>query len=405
MKKVTLLIACSALLWGACKKEEPVTAVPEEADPALLAVQRTLLHLDYNYAPSIPRYLITAGLQPVTIDNAKAALGRVLFYDKSLSQDGSISCASCHEPTRAFSDLAGFSTGVGGQRLERQSMPLANTANFAAHYRALDAHGAPPFLWDGRASNVVEVARLAITNPHEMGMTLSEWVERIRAKDYYTYLWKKTFGHTTPTEAEALQALSEFVDAISAASSPFDAAMERHAGNPQFTVTVDTIRHLYYGPIITRTVRPPEGFTVSEFRGMRLFTNHCSSCHSPIRPFQEVFEACNGLDMEYKDQGKGRMTGNPKDNGVFKAASLRNVMFTPPFMHDGRFKTLREVIDFYSTGIQPHPNLHPLLREADGSPKRFNFSEEDKEDLLAFLRMLTDFRPGGDARFSDPFRR
>ncbi|MCS7035134.1 MAG: cytochrome c peroxidase [Saprospiraceae bacterium] len=408
MRKVTLLIACFALLWVACKKEESTVAVvPDETDPGLLAVKRTLVHLDYNYAPNLPNYLITAGLQPVAIDNAKAALGRVLFYDKSLSRDGRISCASCHEPTRAFSDLMGFSMGVGNQRLERQSMPLANTANFAAHYRALDANGAPPLLWDSRTTSIAEVSRFAITNPHEMGMTLSEWMERIRAKDYYAYLWKKAFGHSTPTEAEALQALGEFVGAISAAGSPFDAAMERHAGNPQFTVTVDSIRVFYYGPIVIPTTRvvPPAGFTLSEFRGMRLFTNHCSSCHSPIRPFQTVFEACNGLSTEYKDQGKGLRTGKAQDNGVFKAASLRNVMLTPPFMHDGRFKTLREVIDFYSTGIQPHPNLHPLLRNADGSPKRFNFSDQDKEDLVSFLKMLTDFRPGGDVRFSDPFRR
>ncbi|MCS6929586.1 MAG: hypothetical protein NZM43_08835 [Saprospiraceae bacterium] len=405
MKRIVLLLACFALLWVGCKEEEPIAIAPDETDPELKAVQRTLLHLDYDYTTNLPRYLLAAGLQPVPVNNAKAALGRVLFYDKSLSQNGRISCASCHDPTRAFSDLMGFSVGVSGERMERQSMPLANTANFAAHYRPLDEHGSPPLLWDGRATSVQEVARLAITNPHEMNMTIEEWIARIRARDYYPYLWRKAFGHAKPTETEAFEAIAEFVGAIGAANSPFDIAMERNAGNPQGSITTDTVRSLYYGPIITTRVVPPPFFTVSEFRGMRLFTNHCSSCHSPIRPFQTVFEACNGLDLEYKDQGKGRRTKKLKDNGVFKCTSLRNVALTPPFMHDGRFKTLREVIDFYSTGIQHHPNLHPLLRNFDGSPKRFNFSEQDKEDLVNFLKMLTDFRPGGDVRFSDPFRR
>lgn len=404
MKKITLLLLLLALLAAACKKDGPAVVQDDATDLLdMLAVSRAFHPLDYDYTPVLPNYLRAVGLQPVPIDNAKAALGRVLFYDKSLSRDGSVSCASCHDQKRAFADAQGFSAGVGGQSLERQSLPLGNTASFGAHYRVLNANGMPPFLWDGRATSADEVSLTAITSPHEMNMTLPEILERIRTKSYYRGLWRQAFGHPEPQTPELLQALSAFVNAIGAARSAFDAGMEMNAGDPQGTI--DTVRNLYYGPsTVLPIITPPPGFSLSQFRGMRLFTRHCSACHSPIRPFQEVFEACNGLAIEYKDQGKGKMTGNPKDNGVFKSVSLRNVALTAPYMHDGRFKTLGEVIDFYSTGIQPHPNLHPLLRNTAGGPRHFNFSPQEKQDLLQFLEMLTDHRLLNDVRYTDPFR-
>lgn len=406
MKKITLSLFLLALLAAACKKEGPTVMGEESTDFLDMVVNRAFHSLDYDYAPVLPNYLRATGLQPVSVDNAKAALGRVLFYDKSLSRHGNISCASCHDQRRAFADAQGFSIGIGGQPLERQSLPLGNTAGFGAHYRVLNANGMPPFLWDGRTTSADEVSLMAITSPHEMNMTLPEILERIRTKDYYRGLWRRAFGHMEPKAPEVLQALSEFVNAIGAARSDFDAAMEMNTGNPRDTIVMDTVRNLYYGPPITilPILTPPPGFSLSQFRGMRLFTRHCSACHSPIRPFQEVFEACNGLAMEYKDQGKGKMTGDSKDNGVFKSVSLRNVARTAPYMHDGRFKTLGEVIDFYSTGIQPHPNLHPLLRNAAGGPRHFNFSPQEKQDLLQFLEMLTDHHLLSDVRYDNPFR-
>ncbi|MCS7035133.1 MAG: cytochrome c peroxidase [Saprospiraceae bacterium] len=406
MKKITLPLLFLVLLAAACKKEGPVAVQEESADVLETRMLERAFHpLDYDYSTVLPNYLRATGLQPVSIDNAVAALGRVLFYDKSLSRDGSMACASCHDQKRAFADAKGFSLGASGQRIERQSLPLGNTASFAAHYRSLNAHGAPSLFWDGRTTSADEVARMAITSPREMNMTLSEVVERIRTKDYYRALWRKAFGHPEPKESEMLQALSEFVRAIGSTRSPFDIAMEMNAGDPHSKASEDTVRTIYCGRDTTIVViTPPAGFSVSEFRGLRLFGRHCSSCHSAIRPFQEVFEACNGLSMEYKDQGKGKVTGNPKDNGVFKSVSLRNVARTAPYMHDGRFKTLGEVIDFYSTGIQPHPNLHPLLRNAAGGPRHFNFSPQDKRDLVDFLEMLTDDQLITDARFSSPFK-
>ncbi len=113
--------------------------------------------------------------------------------------------------------------------------------------------------------------------------------------------------------------------------------------------------------------------------------------------------ACNGLDLEYGDKGLGSITGNPADNGVFKSPSLRNIALTAPYMHDGRFKTLNDVVEFYSTGVQDHPNLHPAMRAANGSA-RLNLSTQEKADLVAFLHTLTDDFLKTDERFSNPFK-
>jgi cytochrome c peroxidase len=144
------------------------------------------------------------------------------------------------------------------------------------------------------------------------------------------------------------------------------------------------------------------GFSSRENNGRDLFVANCSKCHSPIRAFQDVFEACNGLDLEYVDQGRGKLTGNASDNGVFKAPSLRNIAVTAPYMHDGRFKTLEEVIEFYSTGVKNHPNLHPQMLH-NGDPN-LHLSTQQKQDLIAFLKTLTDNKLATDYRFSNPFK-
>lgn len=406
MKRILFLTTILTFLLAACQQKDMLWTTPEVEEEAAArwakSAQEHLAFLDYNYTQNVPRYLLVAEVEKPVVNHAKAALGRVLFYDKSLSRNSDVSCASCHKQMRAFADSAGFSMGTGGQLMSRQSLPLNYTVNFRQHHRSWNTEEAPRLMWDGRATSLEEVMQMAITHPREMNMTLPEVMERIRSKDFYLHLWQKAFGHAEPKASEMLEALSQFVGAMSAHRTRFDELMELHAGNPR--ATIDTVRHFYYGPIDI-IVTPPRGFTLSEFRGMQLFSTHCSPCHSPIRRFQEVFEACNGLEVEYEDQGKGKVTGNPKDNGVFKSLPLRNIGLTAPFMHDGRFKTMAEVIDFYSTGIKPHPNLHPLLRNPNGSPKQMNFSAQNKQDLINFIKILTDFDAGGDVRFSDPFRR
>jgi cytochrome c peroxidase len=141
----------------------------------------------------------------------------------------------------------------------------------------------------------------------------------------------------------------------------------------------------------------------SENRGRLIFVNNCSKCHSPVRKLQEVNEACNGLEINYADQGKGRITGNPADNGVFKSPSLRNVALTAPYMHDGRFKTLGEVVEFYSSGVKHHANLHPVMFKNDGT-YNLNLNAQQKTDLIRFLHTMTDNTLAKDERFANPFK-
>lgn len=418
MKKLLLLMLLVSQF--ACQKNDDFLTknLPNNGDEEI----RAALHLNmkqYDFQAKLPNYLVTMGLENPDIDNQKAHLGRVIFYDKNLSKDGKVSCGSCHKQSLAFADDEAFSSGIEGRKTSRNSMALTNVSNFAAHYTTLNGKK-PALLWDGRANDVVNQAPLAFANPHEMGLTMSQVVEKARAMEYYPYFMTQAFGDPNVTEARLLEGLQEFVRALGSANSKLDLALEKVNGdlfgkyNTTVPITVlrDTIIQHYYGTITTTLtvvvgadtiVNPLLNFSESELRGRTLFAFNCTKCHSPIRSLQEEFMACNGLEMNYSDKGLGDVTGKPADVGIFKSPSLRNIALTAPYMHDGRFNTLGEVIDFYNTGIQPHPNLHPLLRDANGQVLTMNFSVQDKKDLIAFLNTMTSSEVLSDKRFSNPF--
>ncbi|MBV6439969.1 MAG: hypothetical protein EPGJADBJ_01627 [Saprospiraceae bacterium] len=404
MKKTIYLLALLLFLF-ACQKSEWITREEQNVLPDYAAEFEAWLDLPpvfVSYQRTLPKYLQAVGMSPAPVADAKATLGRVLFYDKNLSLDRSTACASCHKQSNAFSDDAALSTGIKGLQGTRNAMPIANVASFSAHYRSINGLH-PLLLWDNRAADVAEQSKLAFLNDHEMGMTMEGIAQRIKELSYYPYLWEKVYGHFNVTEEEVLECLAEFVGAIGSHQSKFDLALEKANGDINFT-GMDTIVHqIYSGTTTTIVPIGLPGFNVRELRGRDLFVAHCSGCHSPIRPFLEVLEACNGLDMSYADQGIGALTGNPADNGVFKAPSLRNIQLTAPYMHDGRFKTLEEVVEFYSTGVKDHPNLHPAMRRDNGTI-HLNLSSVEKADLIAFLQTLTDPTTSGDERFSNPFR-
>ena len=400
-----LLVLLLALSLLACKKEDFVVKESGNVLPEYVAAYEAWLDLPPLFLPyqtQLPNYLKVAGLTPRPASDAKATLGRVLFYDKNLSADRSISCASCHKQAKAFSDNVAFSTGIAGLKGSRNAMPIANVASFSAHYSLLAAEH-PLLLWDNRASTVAEQSKLAFLNDHEMGMTMEQVAGRIREQSYYPYLWNQIYGDFEVTEEKVLECLNEFVGAIGSHQSRFDEALERVSGDINFSSSDTVILTIYTGTDTTFVSGGLPGFNQSENRGRDIFVANCSKCHSPIRPFQEVFEACNGLDLVYPDQGIGQITGNPAQNGVFKAPSLRNIAFTAPYMHDGRFNTLEEVVDFYSTGVKDHPNLHPLMRH-DGKI-HLDLTHQEKQDLVAFLHTLSDPLTLTDKRFSNPFKK
>lgn len=434
MKK-QLLVPLGALVLlcaVACQKEEPYEVRELATDAAFTSTAAGVpISLSvFSYNDPLSPYLTGIGLPSKIVDSRKAALGRVLFYDKTLSKDGSISCGSCHQQAFAFGDNEPFSRGVGGQLGVRNTLALGNVPNFSAQYTPVEGR-AQQLLWDGRAGSVVAQAPMAFTNPHEMGMTMAEVTERVRQASYYEYFFQKAYGDLDVTEARVLEALQEFVGAIGSSKSKLDLALEKVNGDFFGTTTqinvvtqthvVDSIRTIvfnyYYGststtfvtPVFgTDTVRidtivlPLMGFSDTELRGRNLFAAHCTKCHTPLRPAHEVFMACNGLEMNYADPGLGGITGRAEDMGVFKAPSLRNVAFTAPYMHDGRFKTLEEVLDFYSTEVKNHPNLHPLLRQPDGSTQ-INLTAQEKAQIIAFLKTMSADAIRTDQRFANPF--
>lgn len=391
-----LLFALGAFLFASCAKDDVETIVKHYPDEDLAIIQANL-NLPSNpidYTPALPAHL--AGFSATaagTIDDDMATLGRVIFYDKSISKDGSISCASCHEQTLGFADDRAVSEGVEDNETDRNSLALGAFVSFRRYYNMVIGGGARAgFFWDEGAPQLEVQAKATIENKKEMGMDLGELVDRLQGIDYYQPLFRAAFRRDNAIDEDNIAfAVSEFVNSIISAEAKFDQAHPNNTSPNQLQADWS-------------------GFTAMENRGKNLFVDNCSSCHgfslSPAFAFMSGVAQTvgnNGLDLEYEDNGVGERSSLMADNGKFKIPLLRNVEVTGPYMHDGRFETLEEVIDFYSEGIQNHDNLDQKLRGSDGKAKQMNFSNQEKQDLIAFLHTLTDDAMMSAERFSDPF--
>ena len=311
--------------------------------------------------------------------NHKATLGRVLFYDTKLSINESVNCASCHKQELAFADDVAFSEGFDGQITTRNSLPLGNTVGFET------AYGGPSgslFAWDEANEDIASQSKAAIISEIEMGLDMDQLANRLAGDDVYSILFEKAYGDSDILEHRILDAIEEFVNRIISDNSRFDHELINNRFNP---------------------VTDFNGFSEEENMGKSLYFQHCTNCHSVDHRFAILAVANNGLDAVYEDKGLGGRTTKLEDMGVFKVPFLRNIELTAPYMHDGRFETLREVIDHYSEGIADHPNLHPNLKEF-GEPKRMNFTEQEKNALEAYLKTLTDEELKADVKFSNPFK-
>lgn len=333
--------------------------------------------ISYQYANlNLPAHFNTLQLRQFdntpssnTVTDAGATLGRVLFYDKRLSGNHTTSCASCHVQANGFGDPAQFSTGFEGGQTGRHSPALAN-GRYYENGR---------FFWDERALSLEEQVLIPIQDAVEMGLTLDEMVARIEAEAYYAPLFAGAFGNTDITPERVSFALAQFVRSMVSYQSKYDVGVASNFAN----------------------------FTPQENRGRQIFNGrgNCNDCHTT-----DVFvleEAKNiGLDAITTDLGLAGTTGNQQDEGKFKVASLRNVAVSGPYMHDGRFQTLAEVVQFYNNDVQNHPNLAPELRQGgpNGQPRRLNLNANDRAALVAFLETLTDNAFLTDPKFSDPFQ-
>jgi cytochrome c peroxidase len=312
----------------------------------------------------------TPASNPITDEGA--TLGRVLFYDKNLSANRTVACASCHKPELGFSDDRVLSVGFDGGETARHSMGLTNARYYAAGQ----------FFWDQRAATLEDQVLMPFLDEVEMGMTLETLVQRVQGGPYYPELFEAAFGDMTVTPERISRALAQFIRSIVSTKSRYDVGRAqvsaRSVDFPNFTAEENLGKFLFSSP-------PPRG-------GFACFVCHQGEGMVP------VMATSNGLDATITDRGYGEVTGRATDEGTFKVPSLRNVELTAPYMHDGRFATLEEVIDHYSDGVEPSPNLSgPLAAFV------FNMTDTQKAALVAFLKTLTDRELVEDPKFSDPF--
>lgn len=381
-KKSLVLFSLACIVVIACKKSSDSV---DPVDP--VAAVLNLPSTPFNYSNiALPAYLNTPPIQaqvnttatnPIT-DNG-ATLGRVLFYDKSLSINNTIACASCHKQASGFADTEVKSKGFNGGLTGRNSMSLID-ARFYPNGR---------FFWDQRATTLEEQTLTPIQDLVEMGMTLPQLESKLRTLAYYPTLFQKAFGDTAINSGRISSALAQFVRSIVSYQSKYDAGRAAFpVGNPP----------------------PPDApfanFTPQENRGKEIFLSPiggCAPCHGS-ETFTAPQEKNNGIDMATTDRGFGAVTNDINLDATFKSTSLRNVELTAPYMHDGRFQTLEEVVEHYSSGVKNHPNLSPQLRLPNGQPRLANLSAQDKAALVAFLKTLTDPTIATEVKYSNPFK-
>jgi cytochrome c peroxidase len=394
-----------AFAVSSCLEDRQITTSPASEPLSFSNEERAVLgeelNLD-NFLPvaevRLPRHIASGtpdGSDRITIppgDQSKALLGRVLFYDTQLSATGETSCATCHKQELAFGDDLAFSKGINGAVTKRNSIALGSVPTFASEISGYGetqddgstvTQGTVAFFWDERAETIKQQSTMTIEDEIEMGRDLEELAEDLRRQEMYRILSRKAYGTDNLTADRITLALEKFCASITSMDTPFDDLMDARFFQPQEELE--------------------RNFSAEQIRGLELFGQNCASCHGfnltqPVEPI-----ASNGLDQDPTDPGVGKFRGEAFD-GVFKVPFLRNVALTGPYMHDGRFATLREVVDHYSEGIQPHRNLHHTFFQRFGNTGGFQFSEEDKRALVTFLEMTTDRTVPFDARLSDPFR-
>lgn len=362
LRSLAAAVATAVVLIG-CKPDPELPAGPDvnpQATPYSLVIP-----------PFFPPMDIPSD-NPLTVEGIE--LGRHLFWEGQLSLDGSISCGSCHLPEHGFSDPNTVSLGVNGTPGTRQSMALMNLG------------WARDFFWDGRAATLEEQLLEPVPNPIEMNLPWPEALERLRNNDLYPPMYQAAFGTTEITVDRTVKALAQFLRTMISKDAKFD---KWRRG--EYTMTEEEFRGY---ELFLREGGDPDIVQGGEFGA------DCFHCHGEAGlQFSNYLPANNGLDSEFTDLGVGAITGNPLDNGKFKTPSLRNVELTAPYMHDGRFATLEEVIDHYNSGGHPSTTISPFMKYTDGG---LMLTPQSKADLVAFLKSLTDTEFTANPAFGNP---
>ena len=397
MKKfpfLSLLFAFLLITGYSCKQDGGDFEINyyDPDDYAMMSQYLDLPDFPEDYTQKFPDYY--RGGSTARFDKDQATLGRVLFYDKKLSKDQTVSCASCHKQELAFADDIDLSIGIEDRRTSRNSLALGAVFSFSEYYGSA-SFGAVPFFWDNRASSVQEQSIQTFANENEMGMEMHQVVAEAKTLEYYAPLFEMAFGDANITEDRVLSSISVFVNSIGSYGSKYDKAL-------------DEVGFRLTGLNSTPPTGDYDMLTANENAGKDLYLANCASCHGSVNGVPGKIQANNGLDISYEDNGTGELSGSSADMGKFKVPTLRNVMVTGPYMHDGRFETIEDVVNHYSSGIQIHPNLDAELRSGS-SAKQMNFTDKEKSDLIEFLGTFTDhdfLSPVGETgkKYADPFK-
>ncbi len=320
---------------------------------------------------SFPPPMIPPDNRP-TVEGVK--LGRMLFYEKRLSSDNTLSCGGCHKQTDGFSDIRKFSIGTKNLPGRRQAMPLAN---LGWHLFG--------FFWDGRVNTIREQALRPIQDTLEMDETLPNVVSKLDQDQLYKDQFTRAFGDDKITADRMALAIEQFEFTLISNHSKYDDFL---SGKVQLTESEERGRVLFYSDFNAATGQ----------KG-----GECFHCHAGFN-FTNNAYLNNGLDSEarFTDLGRYEVTHNPEQMARFKVPSLRNVALTPPYMHDGRFTTLDEVIEHYNTGVLFSGTLDESM-DHNLQPGGLQLSVQDKEDLKAFLGTLSDLAFTQNEEFADPF--
>lgn len=364
------------------------------------------------YDFGMPNYLmvvITPSDNPTTQEGV--TLGRKLFYDPILSGNNKQSCASCHKQELAFTDGKDISVGTQGKKAHRNSMALVNLG------------WQDRYFWDGKASTLEEAIHFPVMDSLEMNADTIEIEKRLNADTNYKLLFKKAFGGSGANMQLVSKAISQFLRTIVSYNSPFDHIFRdyiQHGGELGYASDSDLLKagmsigneeKYDHDPALIKKLKDispsPKVLTVfsrcviCHYNSGQVFCINCVN-YTTLLDKQKVQFKSNGLYVNGKDKGLYSITGKEKDKYLFKAPTFRNLNLSGPYMHDGRFKTLDEVIEHYNSGIQPNQNLDTLLMDENKRPIRFNLTGEEKRQLLGILKLFQDSTIITDARFSEP---
>lgn len=345
------------VLTFSCSKEETTIATPI-----------TFKNLDFDY---------NLNNLDVQFDNNVVQLGRVLFYDKELSSNKAVSCSSCHIQEFAFADTLAKSEGFLKGLTNRNTPNLLNT-----RFNNI-------FFWDGRTFSFPEAVTMPIFDHKEMGMTPEGLIKRLSNLHYYNDLFEKAFGNSKVTGTKISLALVEFVGSIISTDAKIDRFFNHETSLSQ-----------------------------SEFSGLHIFAQHCNQCHAVLsddtgerdsnNPYLGISGVSSpifpGFTNNLVDIGLPFLLAvDSQQNQSLRIPTLRNIASTAPYMHDGRFRTLQEVIEHYDEGMVARPSIDERLLNEDGKPRQLGLTDQEKEHLISFLKTLSDPTVEQAEKFSDPF--